>query len=116
MNNTLIGIFSLLLTALVLQNAVFSRALDITSLLVLPGGRKGLQQFGLILTGITTAAALFAALLNPLISQWENVQYLRPVVYVLILALLYGIVCFLLNWKKRDWIPRPQYAVDNGLF
>lgn len=103
MNNTLIGIFSLLLTALVLQNAVFSRALDITSLLVLPGGRKGLRQFGLILTGITTAAALFAALLNPLISQWENVQYLRPVVYVLILTLLYGIVCFLLNWKKRDW-------------
>ena len=36
MMGTLVNIFTLLLTALVLENAVFSRALDITSLLVFP--------------------------------------------------------------------------------
>ena len=68
--NTLIGIFSLLLTTLVLQNAVFSRALDITSLLILPAGRKGLWRFGLMLTGVTTIASVLATLVNPAIGQW----------------------------------------------
>ena len=101
--NTLIGIFSLLLTTLVLQNAVFSRALDITFLLILPAGRKSLWRFGLMLTGVTTIASVLATLVNPAIGQWEHARYLRPVVYVLLLAVLYGFACLLLNWKKRDW-------------
>ncbi len=102
--NSLIGIFTLLLTALVLQNAVFSRALDVTALLAIPFEKKSLRLFGLILTGVSTIASLLAWLLNPLMGQWKNAQYLRPVLYILLLAVLYGIVCLILDWKKRDWL------------
>ena len=102
--NSLIGIFTLLLTALVLQNAVFSRALDVTALLAIPFEKKSLRLFGLILTGVSTIASLLAGLLNPLMGQWKNVQYLRPVLYIILLAALYGIVCLVLDGKKRDWL------------
>ncbi|MDD3192486.1 MAG: Rnf-Nqr domain containing protein [Oscillospiraceae bacterium] len=101
--NTLIGLFTLLLTALVLENAIFSRALDVTALLVIPFGKKGIWLFGLILTGITATASLIAGILNPVMSSWENVQYLRPVVYIVVLAALYGVTCLVLNWRKKDW-------------
>lgn len=102
--NSLIGIFTLLLTALVLENAVFSRALDITTLLAIPFEKRSLRLFGLILTGISAIASLLAGLLNPLMGHWKNVQYLRPVLYIFLLAVLYGIVCLLLDWKKKDWL------------
>ncbi len=79
--NSLIGVFTLLLTALTLQNAVFSRALDITPLLAIPFEKKSLRLFGLVLTGVSTIASLLAGLLNPLMGSWKNVQYLRPVYY-----------------------------------
>lgn len=56
-----------------------------------------------MLTGVTTIASVLATLVNPAIGQWEHARYLRPVVYVLLLAVLYGFACLLLNWKKRDW-------------
>ncbi len=102
--NSLIGVFTLLLTALTLQNAVFSRALDITPLLAIPFEKRSLRLFGLVLTGVSTIASLLAGLLNPLMGQWKNVQYLRPVLYIILLAVLYGIVCLVLDWKKRDWL------------
>lgn len=116
MMGTLVNIFTLLLTALVLENAVFSRALDITSLLILPFGKRGLRLFGMILTGTTTIASLIAGLLNPLLGRWENVQYLRPVVYIVVLTLLYGCVCFLLNWKKRDWFSGHHSMITMAFF
>ena len=106
--NGILGVFTLLLTALVLENAIFTRALDITSLLVIPFGKKGIWQFGGILTGVTAAASLVASLLNPWLSKLKQTQYVRPVVYILVLIVMYGIACFFLNWKKKDWFLKQQ--------
>lgn len=114
--NTLVGLFSLLLTALVLENAVFSRALDLTALLVVPFGRKGGLLFGLILTGVTTVSSLAATLLNAAIGGWESVLYVRPVLYILILAVLYGLVCLVLNWKKKEWFSSHSMIITIAFF
>lgn len=102
--DSVISLFSLLLTALVLENAVFTRAMDITSILLLPSGKRKIWQFGLILTGVTTLAALIAGIINPFVGKMENVQYIRPVLYIAILAVLYGIVCLILQFRKKEWL------------
>ena len=103
------SIFSILLTSLVLENAVFSRALDASTLLGPSFGRRGSWYFCGILTGVTTLSAAVACLLSGLIGKLPAVQYLRPVAYLLILVLLYGLTCLILFWKQRSWL-------DNNLF
>ena len=97
-------VFTLLLTALVLENAVFSRALDATTLLAVPFGRKGAWLFGGILTGVTTFSAALACLLSGLIGKLPAIAYLRPVAYLLLMILLYALTCLALFWKQKSWL------------
>ena len=97
-------VFTLLLTALVLENAVLSRAMDATTLLAVPFGRKGAWLFGGILTGVTTLSAALACLLSGLIGKLPAIAYLRPVAYLLLMILLYALTCLALFWKQKSWL------------
>lgn len=116
MNNTLIGIFSLLLTALVLQNAVFSRALDITSLLV---NSRRQKRASAVWTDFDRYYNSRGFVCGTFESAYQSVGKCS----------IFASGCLCADFDAAVWngllsaelektglVPRPQYAVDNGLF
>lgn len=87
------GIFGLLMTILVLENTIFSRALDASVLLMAPFKRGQVWFFCVLLSVVTAFASFGSSLLNPLISGMENSLVWRPVCYIVALALVFLIVC-----------------------
>ena len=110
MNNTLIGIFSLLLTALVLQNAVFSRAF---------GAPRRQKRASAVWTDFDRYYNSRGFVCGTFESAYQSVGKCS----------IFASGCLCTDFGAAIWnsllpaelektglVPRPQYAVDNGLF
>lgn len=81
--------FSMLILAIFLENTIFTRALGTSTVLLMLRKKANLLLFGSVLTVITVAASVITYFVNPLLADFPNKYYVTPVVYVLIIALVY---------------------------
>ena len=80
---------SMLILAIFLENTVFTRALGTSTVLLMLRKKANLLLFGGVLTLITVIASVLAFWVNPLLADSPNKYYVTPIVYVLIISLVY---------------------------
>lgn len=90
--------FTLLaITAIFLENVVFSRALGSSRMLSILKTGKNLFLFGGLLTFMTTLASMATWLVNDLWRESGLKTYYRPVLFVIAISLIYIVVYYMLQ-------------------
>lgn len=99
--------FSYMLIAIFLENTIFSRALGTSTSLFAVRKKYNLLPFGIVMTAIITVSAIITYLLEPLVKSLEISYYLRPLIYVGVIGVVYVAALLLthrLVKKRRDEI------------
>lgn len=81
--------FVMSLVMIFVENMIFSRALGTSTALVIIRKRNNLLLFGSILTVITVLSGLVTYLLDPWIKELALAVYLRPLIYVAVISIIY---------------------------
>lgn len=81
--------FSAMLLMIFVENMVFTRALGTSTALVIIRKKNSLGIFGITVTSITVVASVIAYLLEPMLFGIPNVSYFRPLIYVVVISLVY---------------------------
>ncbi|WP_312644077.1 Rnf-Nqr domain containing protein [Hydrogenoanaerobacterium sp.] len=81
--------FTLAMTAIFLENVVFSRALGASRMLNILKQGKNLLGFGALLTVMTTLASAATYFINGLLKETELKFYYRPFFFVLAITIIY---------------------------
>lgn len=100
-----VEMFSYMMIAIFLENTIFSRALGTSTALFAVRKRFNVFLFGLIMTVIITVASLITYFINPLLSTLPYKYYITPVVYVLIISVIYIVALIITGRaviKRRD--------------
>ena len=91
------------LTMIFLENMLFSRALDTGTALVIIRKKNNLLLFGSILTGITVLSGIATYFLEPLIRRIVWADYIRPLIYIAVIAVVYIIALIVCgNFKEEQ--------------
>jgi electron transport complex protein RnfA len=86
------------LSAVMLENLIFSRALGTSTLILIAKSRKNIVGFGICVTYITTVTSVIQYFADRyIISQNTNVLY-KPLFYIIIIGTVY-IITLLCLWK-----------------
>ena len=86
------------LIAMFLENTILTRALGTSTSLLIIRKRFSLGLFSLILTVITTLSAVIVYLINPLLNSLSFRYFITPLVFVLIISVVYVAVLLLTNF------------------
>lgn len=85
-------------TAVFAENTIFSRALGTSTLIIVSRNRKNLLGFGLSVTYITALMSVLTFFMNKALSLSENSYIYTPLVYIIILGVVY-IITLLCMWR-----------------
>lgn len=94
MRELVVQFFTYAATAALLENLVLSRGLGISTVLFSASGAKRIFQFGTLFTFMALISSMLACVVNPFMAKLSFRAYIRPLVFILILTLLYYIVYF----------------------
>ncbi len=94
MKEMMVQFFTYAATAALIENLVLSRGLGTSTVLFSASGAKRIFQFGALFTFMALISSMLACVVNPLISKLSFRAYVRPLVFILLLTLLYYIVYF----------------------
>lgn len=95
------------IVAIFLENTVLSRALGTSTTLWMIRKKYNIFLFGLIMTMITTISAIIAYVITPWLENEKNAYYLKPLIYVCVIAVVYVIMILVTNHsniKHKDTI------------
>lgn len=81
--------FSAFLAAVFFENIIFTRALGTSRIISVVKSPKTMLKFGVLLTCITTVSGFLAWAVNLLISGLSFKLYIEPLVFVIVLAVVY---------------------------
>ena len=98
MMQTIVNYLLVALSAVVLENMIFARALGTSTLIIVAKSRKNLAGFGICVTYITTATAVIQYFADTYIIPEGMNALFKPVIYILILGIVY-IITLLCLWK-----------------
>lgn len=79
----------LVMIAVFLENIVFTRALGTSTSLLIIKKKYNLLAFGAIIVLITTVSSIFVYLTEPLLEGVAIEAYIRPLLYILIIGIVY---------------------------
>ena len=96
--NTFIEMLMVALTAIILENTIFTRALGTSTVLVAAKNKKEIVPFGLSITYICTLSSTLSFVADKFLLNRSNSVLFMPLVYVLIIGFVY-IVALLALWK-----------------
>lgn len=85
-------------TAVMVENTIFARALGTSTLIVIARNRKNLFGFGLSVTYITAIVSVLTYFANELFEFNEDSYIYVPLIYILILGVVY-ILTLLCLWR-----------------
>ena len=88
---------SMMLTALFIENIIFTRALGTSWLFYLTKHPKEIFKYTLVLSGITTVSGLIGYPLRGVLHSHEMSHVVVPVMYIAVLALVYSVTYFILK-------------------
>lgn len=94
---TLTKAFSIALTAILVENIVFTRALGISASLFVLRKEHDHWLFCGVLTLITTLSCCLASLFNRYLNRSAHAYFLRPMAYVLMVGVIYIIILLTVN-------------------
>lgn len=94
---TLTRAFSIALTAIFVENIVFTRALGISASLFILRKEHDHHLFCGVLTLISTLSCCLASLFNRYLSRSSYAYFLRPMAYVLMVGIVYIAVLLFVN-------------------
>jgi len=86
------------LMAIFLENTIFSRAIGTSTVMYSVRKKFNIFLFGGIVTSIITASSLIAYFINPLFKDINNKYYIMPLVYVVVISIVY-IIAILITTK-----------------
>ncbi len=89
------------LVAMFLENIVFTRALGSSTTLLIIRRKYNMLAFGAIIVLITTLSSIAVYLLEPLISASGIVDYIRPLVYIAVISVIYMIMVIVISNIKK---------------
>lgn len=104
------------LIAMFLENTIFTRALGTSSILLMLRKKFNLFLFGLILTAITLLSSICTALLYPQIDTLENKFYLMPLLYVLIIGVIYILTLIFCAKFLKKQMPKIRPLIHMSAF
>lgn len=81
--------FSLMMVAIFVENTIFARALGTSTVLLILRKKANLLLFGLVLTTITVVSVVIVYLCNSWIQRFKQANFITPLIYVLIISLVY---------------------------
>lgn len=101
--NVIIQLVILTLTAMSMENIVFTRALGIGHLFVTDKSPLGAVLFGAVHTFVITVSCFIASIISPVLPK---VKFIEPLIYVIMICVLYIVVyfavCYYKLQKKED--------------
>lgn len=95
---TFINTMLVAMTAIFLENTIFTRAIGTSTMLLAAKNKSGIVPFGLSITYICTVSSLLTYFADKLLLHKENSILFMPIVYVLIIGFVY-LVTLLIMWK-----------------
>ena len=88
------------LMAIFLQNTIFTRALGSSTSLLLIRKKSNLPLFGFIIIIMTTLSSFGVYMVSDFISSFEFAEYIRPVSYILAIAISYLILLLIVSLSR----------------
>lgn len=88
--------FSAFLAAVFFENIIFTRALGTSRIISVIKSPKTMLKFGVLLTCITTVSGFLAWAVNLLIKDLSFKLYIEPIVFVLVLVVVYVLASIVL--------------------
>lgn len=85
----LVDFFTLMVTALFVENAVLSRGLGMSRMIRLPLNTRERTRFSLIVTAMTTISSVLCWVIQLFIREWEYVYLIRPILFIMCISLEY---------------------------
>ena len=104
------------LIAIFVENTIFARALGTSSILLMLRKKFNLFLFGLILTIITLLSSIVAALFIPMISDLKYKNYLLPLIYVLIIGVIYILTLIFCAQFLKKQMPKIRPMIHMSAF
>ncbi len=86
------------LAAVFFENIIFSNALGTSTLLAISKIKKDILSFGICLTYFTTITSVLSFFVNRLIVNIKDIELLRPLIYVVLVGLVY-IITLIVIWE-----------------
>lgn len=109
--------FTAAIAAIFVENTIFTRALGTSRMLSVIGKPKTMMKFGILLTAVTTISGVFSWLVNLLMAKVSFKYYIEPLVYVIVLLIvfvLFSVALYYLKPKKyREYSEILLMAVFN---
>ncbi len=94
----LINTILVAMTALFLENTIFTRAIGTSTMLLAAKNKNGIIPFGLSITYICTISSILTYFADKFLLNKENSNLFMPIVYVGIVGFVY-IITLLVMWK-----------------
>lgn len=96
--NTFINTILVALTAVFLENTIFTRAIGTSTMLLAAKNKSGIVPFGLSITYICTVSSLLTFVADKYLLKKQSSPLFMPIVYVIIIGIVY-LVTLLVMWK-----------------
>ncbi len=104
------------LIAMFVENTIFTRALGTSSVLLMLRKKFNLFLFGVILTIITTLSSIGVSIAQPFINHLEYKSYLMPLIYVLIIGLVYVLTLIFCAKFLKKQMPQIRPMIHMSAF
>lgn len=107
---------TMMLTAIFVENVIFTRAFGTSWLFYLTKRPKEIIKYTLLLTAVTTVSALIGYPLRGLLHTSEINQVLIPVMYILVMAFVYLLVYFIVKKFFSEKFENPGATLGAAVF
>lgn len=111
-----LNLFFVMLTAVLLENAVFTRAFATDELFFLMKHNKNVLLFGATVTLVTFVGSMITFGVNLLIAEWTLRAYIRPFLFLLTISLLYIALYLILRYKAPKIFEQFKYLLSMACF
>ncbi len=101
MMQALTDFFLLAMTAIFLENAIFTRALGTSRMLIAAKRADQIFAFGILITVITICASIFTCVINMLLMRYSWWYLVEPLCYVVCMCIVFLIV----RYALKDFFP-----------
>lgn len=104
------------LTVIFVENAIFTRALGVSTAFSIVKKKGNLLPFGLVLTWITLASSFLSFSFEPFISKLPSAYYFRPLLYVLMIGVVYILTLSLCRALSKRFYPTLRPMIHLSAF
>lgn len=116
MFETIIELFAIMLTAITLENAVFSRGLGTNTVLNIDASYQNIALFGGATTVIIVIASVFSWILDYFLQSLKLSLYVKSIGYLCCICLTYGLIILISQKKFPHFLQMFQPAITLASF